>query len=181
MGSINILTINYYLIIPCALNIFPFVSPSIFFFHHCLILLSVHALHMFQFSSIQFSRSVVSDFLQPHGLQHARPPCPSPAPRVYSDSCPVSRWCHPTISSFVIPFPPIFIPSIRVFSNESVFRIKWPNYWGFSFNISPFNEHPGPISFRMDWLDLFAVQRTLKHFLHTTVQKHQFFSAQLSL
>ena len=57
-------------------------------------------------SSVQFSNSVVSDSLQPHELQHARPPCPSPTPRVYSNSCPLSRLCHPTISSSVIPFPP---------------------------------------------------------------------------
>ena len=79
--------------------------------------------------------------------------------------------------------PSIFL-SIRVFSNESALRIRWPKYWSFSFNISPSNEHPGLNSFRMDWLDLLAVQGALKsllqHFL-TTVQKHQFSSAQLSL
>ena len=76
---------------------------------------------------------------------------------------------------------PSIFPSIRVFSNESVFHIRWPKYWSFSFNISPSNEHPGLISFRMDWLDLGAVQGALKSPLHTTVQKHQFFVAQLSL
>ena len=60
------------------------------------------------FSSVQFSCSVMSDSLQPHELQHARPPCPSPTPRVYSDLCPLSRWCHSTISSSVIPFAPTF-------------------------------------------------------------------------
>ena len=73
---------------------------------------------------------------------------------------------------------PSIFPSIRVFSNESVLRIRWPNYWSFSLNISPSNEHPGLISFRMDWLDLLAVQGTLKSLL--TVQKHQFFGSQLS-
>ena len=80
--------------------------------------------------------------------------------------------CHPLLLLSSI-FPNI---SIRVFSNKSALRIRWPKYWSFSFSISPSSEHPGLISFRMDWLDLLAVQGTL-----TTVQKHQFFSAQLSL
>ena len=75
--------------------------------------------------------------------------------------------------------PPI-PPSIRVFSNESALCIRWPKYWSFSVNISPSNERPGLISFRMDWLDLLAVQGTLKSFLQHQVQKHQFFGAQLS-
>ena len=82
--------------------------------------------------------------------------------------------CHP-----LLLLPSIF-PSIRVFSNESALCIRWPKYWSFSFSISPSNEHPGLI-FRMDWLDLPAVQGTLKSLLNTTVQKHQFFCAQLSL
>ena len=76
---------------------------------------------------------------------------------------------------------PSIFPSIRIFSNESVLSIRWPKYWSFSFNISPSNEHSGLISFRMDWLDLLAVQGTLKSLLNTTVQKYQFFGAQLSL
>ena len=117
--------------------------------------------------SVQFSHSVVSDSLRPHGQQHARPPCSSPTPGVYSNSCPSSRWCHPTISSSVDPLflPPSIFPSIRVFSNESALRIRWPKYWSFSFNISPSNEYSGLISFRMDWLDLLAVQGTLKSLL----------------
>ena len=75
---------------------------------------------------------------------------------------------------------PVF-PGIRVFSNESALCIRWPKYWSFSFNISPSNEHPGLMSFRMDWLHLLAVQGTLKNLLHTTVQKHQFFGVQVSL
>ena len=81
--------------------------------------------------------------------------------------------CHP-----LLLLPSIF-PSVRVFSNESALHIRWPKYWSFSFNISPCNEHPGLISFRMDWLDLLAVQGTLV-FSNTTVQKHQFFGTQLS-
>ena len=83
--------------------------------------------------------------------------------------------CHP-----LLLLPSIFL-SIRVFSNESALRIRWRKYWSFSFNISPSNGHPGLISFRMDWLDLLAVQGTLKsEFSNTTVQKHQFFGAQFS-
>ena len=82
--------------------------------------------------------------------------------------------CHPFL--LLPPIP----PSIRVFSNESSVHLRWPKYWSFSFSISPSNEHPGLIYFRMDWLDLLAVQGTLKSLLHTTLQKHQFFGAQLS-
>ena len=113
-----------------------------------------------------FSRSVVSNSLPSHGLKHARPPCLSPSPRACSSSCPLSRWCHPTISSSVVPFSPCLIfASIRVFSNESALHIRWPKYWSFSFSISPSNEYSGLISFRMDWFDLLAVQETLKNIL----------------
>ena len=137
--------------------------------------------HFIRISSVQFSRSVMSDSLQPHGLQHTRLPCPSPSSGVCPNSCPLSQWCHPAISSFVVPFscpqslhlilgcpllllPPI-PPSIRVFSNESTLRMRWPKYWNFSFNISPSTENSGLISFRMDWLDILAVQGTLKSLL----------------
>ena len=83
--------------------------------------------------------------------------------------------CHP-----LLLLPSIF-PSMRVFSNESVLHIRWPKYWSFSFNISPSNEHPGLISFRMDWLDRLAVQGTLKSLLQHHSSKHPFFGAQLSL
>ena len=117
-------------------------------------------------SSVQFSCSVLSDSLQPHELQHTRPPCPSPTPGVHSNSCPSSRRCHPAISSCrpLLLLPPI-PPSIRVFSNESTLCMRWPKYWSFSFSIIPSKEHPGLISFRMDWLDLLAVQGTLKSLL----------------
>ena len=115
--------------------------------------------------SVQFSRSVVSNSLWPHELQHARPPCLSPTPGVHSNSRPSSRWCHPAIlCSPLLLLPPI-PPSIRVFSSESALRMRWPKYWSFSFSIIPSKEHPGLISFRMDWLDVLAVQGTLKSLL----------------
>ena len=102
-----------------------------------------------------------------HGLQHARPPCPSPTPGVYPNSGPSSRvmpsnhliLCHPLLLLLSI------FPSIRVFSNESVLHMRWPKYWSFSFSISPSSEYSGLVSFRMDWLDLLAVQGTLKSLL----------------
>ena len=113
------------------------------------------------------SCSVVSDSLLPLESQHARPPCPSPTPGVHSNSHPLSQWCHPAISSSVVPFfsCPQIPPSIRVFSNESTLHMRWPKYWSFSFSKSPSKEHPGLISFRMDWLDLLADQETLKSLL----------------
>ena len=111
-------------------------------------------------SSVQFSRSVMSNSLWPHESQHSRPPCPSPPPRVYPNSCPSSRWCHPAISSSVAPLLllPLISPSIRVFSNESTLHMRWPKYWTFSFSISPSNEYSGLTSFRMDWLNFLAVK-----------------------
>ena len=139
----------------------------------------------------QFSRSLVSNSLWPHGLQHARLPCPSPTPRSYSSSYPSSRWCHPTISFSLPPSrpllpPPSIFPNIRVFSNEFILCSRWPKYWGFSFSISPSNESSRLISFRMDWLDLLAVQRTLKsllqhHSLKASILQHSaLFIVQLS-
>ena len=113
--------------------------------------------------SVQFSCSVVSDSLWPHGLQHTRPPCPSPTPGVCSNSCPSSQWCHPTISFSVVPFS-----HLQSFQHQGFF--KWVSsshevakYWSFNFSISPSNECSGLISFRMNWLDLLAVQA--RHFL----------------
>ena len=128
-----------------------------------------------------FSNSVVSDSLWPHGLQHTRVPCPSPSPRACSNSCPLSWRCHLTISSSVAPFSSRLNLSIRVFSNESARHIRWPKYWSFSFNIIPSNEHPGLISFRMDWLDLLAVQGTLKSLLQHHSSKASVLHHSLSL
>ena len=138
------------------------------------------------FSSVQFSHSVVSDSLRPHESQHARPPCPSPTPRVHSNSCPLSWSCHPAITSCrpLLLLPPI-PPGVRVFSNESALRMTWPKYWSFSFSIIPSKEHPGLI-FRMDWLDLLAVQGTLKSLLQhhsskaSILLRSAFFTVQLS-
>ena len=127
-------------------------------------------------SSVQFSCSVLSDCLRPHESQHARPPCPSPTPAVYSNSCPLSQWCHPAISSSVVPFSSCPQSLLAwVFSNESTLHMRWPKYWSFSFSISPFNEHPGLISFRMDRLDLPAVQGTLKSLLQHHSSKASIF------
>ena len=140
------------------------------------------------FSSVQFSRSVMSDSLWPHESQHARPPCPSPTPGVHSNSMSIEPvkpsshlvLCHPL---FLLPPNP---PSIRVFSNESTLPMGWPKYWNFSFSMSPSNEHPGLISFRMYWLDLLTVQETFKTLLQhyslkaSILRCSAFFTLQLS-
>ena len=125
-------------------------------------LLFLYKQHKASFSSVQFSHSVMSDSLWPHALQHGRPSCPSPTPGVYSNSCPLSWWCQSTIYSSVIPFSSQHIFQQQVFSNESVLHVRWPKYWSFSFSISPYDEYSELTSFRMEWLDLLAVQVTLK-------------------
>ena len=114
--------------------------------------------HVCPNSSVQFSCSVVSNSLPHFGPQHARPPCPSPTPRVYSNSFPLSRWCHPTTSSSVIPFSscPQSLPASGSFQTSQLFTSGGQKYWSLSFNISPSNEYSGLISFRMDWLELFS-------------------------
>ena len=106
----------------------------------------------------------------------------SPTPGACSNSCPVRHWCHSTISSSAVPFSSRLqpFPASVSFPMKSILLIRWPKYWSFSFSISPSNLYSGLISFKMDWLDLLAVQGTLK-ISNTTVQKHQFFSAQFSL
>ena len=113
------------------------------------------------YGSIQFSSSVVSNSLWLYGLQHTRLPSPSPTPGAWSNSCPLSQWCHPTFLILCHPIlllPSVF-PSIRDFCSESVLCIRWPKYWSFSFSfsISLSNEYSGLISFRIDWFDLLAV------------------------
>ena len=147
---------------------------------------------MSQFSSVQFSHLVVSNSLWPHEPQHARPPCPSPTSRIYPNPCPLSRWCHPTVSSSVIPLSscPQSFPASGSFQmtlfiwKESALCIRWLKYWNFS--ISPSNEYLGFISFRMYWLYLLAVQGTLRSLIqhHSSkapiLQHSPFFIVQLS-
>ena len=132
----------------------------------------------------------MSNSLWPHGLQHSRLPCPSPTPREHSSilydiikSVMPSKHlilCHPLL------LPPSIFSSIRVFSNESVLRIRWPKCWSFTFSISPSNEYSGLISFKIDWLDLLAVQGTLKSLLQhhsskaSILRRSPFFIVQVS-
>ena len=147
-----------------------------------------HELEDYFWETVQFSHSVMSDSLLIHRLQHARPPCPSPTPGVYSNSCPLSHDAiqPPRLLSPPSLLPPSIFPSIRVFSNESALGNRWLKYWSFSFNINPSNEYSVLISFRMDWLDLLAVQGTLKSLLqHHSSQVSiflcsAFFTVQLS-
>ena len=136
---------------------------------------------MLEETSFQFSRSVVSNSLRPH-----EPQCQASLSITNSQSSPKLMsielvmpsnhliFCYP-----LLLLPSIF-PSIRVFSNESVLRMRWPEYWNFSFNINPSNEHPGLISFRVDWLDLLAVHGTLKSLLQHHSSKASVLGTQLS-
>ena len=140
----------------------------------------------FQKSSVQFSCSVISNYLQPHRLQHTSLPCPSPTPGACSNSSIESVMpsnhlilCHPLL------FLPSIFPSIRVFSNESVPPIRWPKYWSLRFSISPSNEYSGLISFRIDWFDLLKLQGTLNSLLQyhsskASIHHSAFFMVQLS-
>ena len=131
-----------------------------------------------QFSSVQFSHLVVSDSLQPNELQHARPPCPSPSPRVHSNSCPSSRWCHPAISSSVIPFScPQSLPASRSFPMNQLFAWSGQSI-GVSALASVLPKNTQDWS-PLEWTGWISLQS--KGVLsNTTVQKHQFFSTQLS-
>ena len=114
--------------------------------------------------SVQFSRSEVSDSLRPHEPQHARPPCPSPTPRVYPNLCPSNWWCHPTMSSSAVPFSSCLhsFRTLGSFPMSQFFASGGQSIGSFSFSLSPSNKYLELISFRMDWLDLHAVQGTLK-------------------
>ena len=142
----------------------------------------IHYFFCFGTSSVQFSSSVVSDFLRPHELQHARPPCPSPTPRVYPNPCPSSRWCHPAISSSVVLFSSCLqsFPALGTFPMSQLFA------WGgqsigvsASTSVLPMNIQ---VWSPLGWTGWIFLQSNglLRVFSNTTVQKHQFFSAQLS-
>ena len=130
----------------------------------------------------------MSNSLWPHGLQNVKLPCPSPTPRVCSNSCPLQMGCHQTISSSVVPFSSClqFSPVLGVSIKESVLHIRWPKYWSFSFHISLSNEYSRLISYRTDWLDILAVQGSLKIILQHHSSKASilwcsaFFMVQLS-
>ena len=119
----------------------------------------------------------MSDSLQPHELQHARAPCPSPTPGVHSNSCPSSRWCHPAISPAVVPFCscPQSLPASGSFPMSQLFSWGDQSIGVSAFSISPSSEHPGQIFFRMDWLDLLAVQGTRKSLLQHHSSKASIF------
>ena len=132
--------------------------------------------------SVQFSRSVVSDSLQPHGWQHARPPCPSPTPGVYSNPCPLSQWCHPTISSSVIPFSSCLqsFPASGSFQMSQLFASGGQNVGvSASTSVLPMNTQDW---FPLGWTGWISLQSKglSRVFSNTTVQKYQFFGAQLS-
>ena len=133
--------------------------------------------------SVQFSRSVLSDFLRPHEPQHASPPCPLPTPRVYPNSCPLSRWCHPNISSSVVPFSsyPQSFPASGSFQMSQLFTSGGQSI-GVSATTSllPMNTQDWS---SLGWTGLISLESKglSRVFSNTTVQKHQLFSSQLSL
>ena len=132
-------------------------------------------------SSVQFSSSVMSNSLWPHESKHTRATYPSPTPGDYSNSCLLSQWCHPAISSSVVPFSSCLqsFPASGSFPMSQL-RMRWPKYWSFSFSISSSNEYPGLISFRITGWSSLQSKGLSRVFTNTTVQKYQFFSAQLS-
>ena len=137
-----------------------------------------------------FSHPVMSNSLWPHELQHTRPPCPSPSPRVCPSSCSLHQWCHPAISSFWRRRPLLLLssifPSIRDFSNKSSVHIRWPTSRCFSFSITSSSEHSGLISLKTDWFDLLPVHGTFRSLLQHHSSKASilwcpaFFMVQLS-
>ena len=139
-------------------------------------------------SLVQFSYSVMSDSLWPHESQHARPPCPITNSQSLLKPMSIELVMpssHLTLCRPLLLLPQSF-PALGSFSNESTLHMRWPKYWTFSFNISPSNEHPGLISFRMDWLDLLAVHGTVKSLLQhhsskaSILRRSAFFTVQLS-
>ena len=153
--------------------------PHLLYLIHCTVIVFTSH-HIRRISSVQFS-SVTQSCPNLCDSMNARPPVHHQLPE-FTQTHAIKSGMP---SSHLILCCPLFLlppipPSIMVFSHESTLRMRWPKYWSFSFSISPSNEHPGLITFRMDWLDLLAVQATLNSLLQTMVQKHQFFEAQLS-
>ena len=147
----------------------------------------MHIIYIHIYWWLLFSYQVLSDSLPSHGLQHTRLPCPWLSSWVCSNSCPLSQWRHPTISSSAAHFScPQSFPASRSFPMSQIFHIRWPKYWNWSFSICPSNEYSGLISFRIDWLDLLAVQGTLKSLLQhyplkaSILQHSAFFMVQFS-
>ena len=137
------------------------------------------AQHHQSFNSVQFSRSVTFDSLQPHESQHARPPCPSPTPRVYSNSRPSSRWCHPAISFSVVPFSscPQSLPASGSFPMSQTFTWDGQSTGASaSASVLPMNTQDSSPLGRAGWISLQS-RGLSRVFSNTTVQKHQFFSA----
>ena len=131
----------------------------------------------------QFSRSVLSDSLRPHEMQHARPPCPSPTPRVYPNPCPLSQWCHPAISSSIVPFSscPQSLPASGSFQMSQLFASGGQSIGvSASASVPPMNTQDWSPLGQTGWISLQSSGLS-RVFSNTTVQKHQFFSAQLSL
>ena len=149
----------------------------------CIIKFQISLLSYILISSVQFSRSVMSDSLQPHGLQHAKPPCLSPTPGVYPNSCPLNRWCFPTISSSVIPFSscPQSFPASGSFQMSQLFASGGQSIGvSASTSVLPMNSQDwSPLGWT-GWISLQS-KRLSRVFSNTTVQKHQFFGAQLSI
>ena len=142
----------------------------------------LYCMYVCMFVSVQFSRSVMSNTLQPHESKHTRPPCPSPTPRVYSNSCPSSQWCHPTISSSLIPFSscPQSFPASGSFPVSQLFASGGQSIGdSASASVLPVNTQDWSPSGWTGWVSLQS-KGLSRVFSNTTVQKHQFFSAQLS-
>ena len=172
ISKINALKLrNSNVVSPKILCSSTFWKPTCSLYYHCT-----------QFSSVQFSHSVMSDSLRPHESQHARPPCPSPTPGVHLDSCPSSQWCHPAISSSVVPFSscPQSLPASESFPMSQLFA-----WGGQSIGVSvlalvlPKNTQDWYPSGWTGWISLQS-KRLSRVFSNTTVQKRQFFGAQLS-
>ena len=162
-------------------------------FYHVVFITNLTKSSFFHFSklnaSVQFSHTVVCESLQLHGLQHARLPCPSLSSQSLYKFMSIESMIpsiHLILCDPLLLLPSIF-PRIRVVSNESVLRIRWPKYWSFSFSLSPYNEYSELIFFRMDWFDLFVVQGTLKtllqhHSSKASIPQHSaFFIVQLQM